>query len=319
MIEKLPTAESSIHAQKDMITSSPACNSSRVPRQLRCNLCGVSSAEHIITKNGSDLVSCTECGLIFVANPPTDNDRATLYSFDSGYHQSLLDDEQCIDQHQREAVANMAVLQAYASSGRLLDIGCSTGLFLEAARAAGWLAHGLEYSADSARVALETRGLDVKCGELRPDSYPAAAYDVVTMWDVIEHLPDPCGTVAILSKVVAPEGLLIVKTPNADGLYPKIGRRLAKALGFWGHPEPPGHLYQFSETTLSRMVREAGFEVVAVRHRRIPISYSFGTLAECLRSVKWALYCALLAPVAWVGPFVGRGDDLIVVAKRPRQ
>lgn len=302
-----------------MIPSATTGINSGASGRLQCNLCGVSSAEHIITKSGFNLVACTECGLIFVANPPTDDERAKLYSFEAGYHQSLLDEAQSITLHQREAIANLAELQKHARSGRLLDVGCSTGLFLKAARASGWLVQGLEYSVDSARIARETHGFDVKCGELRPDTYPAAAYDVVTMWDVIEHLPDPRGTVAILSSVVAPGGLLMLKTPNADGLYPKIGRHLVKALGFWGHPEPPGHLYQFSETTLRRMVHEAGFEVVAVHHRRIPISYSFGTPAGWFRSMKWALYCALFIPIAWIGPFVGRGDDLVLVARRARQ
>lgn len=269
-----------------------------------------------MTEDGFDLVSCQGCGLVFVANPPTDEERARLYSFKAGYHQTLTSDEAARVLHEREAAANLKVLHRYANSGRLLDIGCSTGLFLKAARDAGWPGQGLEYSADSARVAIEVHGLEVRCGELRADTYAKGSFDVVTMWDVIEHVPDPSGTIRLLREILAPKGLLVLKTPNAGGLYPALSRLLASRLGFWGHVEPPGHLYQFSDATLTRMLFDAGFEVVAVRQQRIPVTYSFGAAAQWFRSLKWAVYCAAFLPLAILGPWVGRGDDMVLVARR---
>jgi SAM-dependent methyltransferase len=285
-------------------------------QSVHCNLCGSQTFEKILTKDGFDVVECADCGLIFVANPPTDADRARLYSFQTGYHATLSKDDGAIAQHEREASSNLSLLLRHARSGRLLDIGCSTGLFLKAARDAGWLGQGLEYSPDSARIASQVHGLDVKCGELTGDTYAPGSFDVVTMWDVIEHLPDPSAAIRILANVIAPDGLLVLKTPNADGLYPRASRRLAKLLGFWGHAEPPGHLYQFSESTLRRLVCRAGFEVEAVHQQRIPLVYSFGDVSGWFRSAKWAAYCVAFVPLAFVGPLIRSGDDMVLLARR---
>ena len=283
-----------------------------------CNLCGHTAFDPLITKDGFDLVRCRHCSLLFVANPPSDAERAHLYSFESGYHTTLKVDQASVDFHEREAVLNFGVLRQHASSGRLLDIGCSTGLFLKTARARGWVGQGLEYSPDSSKIAREANGLNVKTGELRSETYPAGSFDVVTFWDVIEHLPDPHGTLKLVAGILAPGGLLVLKTPNADGLYPRASLPFARRFGYWGHAEPPGHLYQFSVATLTDMAQRAGFDIVAVHHQRIPISYSFGSLRGWFRSAKWAAYCALYVPMAWIGPWIGRGDDQVLVArKRP--
>ncbi len=283
---------------------------------LACNLCGHAGLAPLLRKDGFDLVRCDVCGLICVANPPTDKELAHLYSFESGYHAALHVDPASVAFHDREAAANLRMLRRHANAGRLLDIGCSTGLFLRAARDSGWNGQGLEYSPDSSRIARERNHLDVRTGELRDDTYAPNAFDVITLWDVIEHLPDPRLALSHIRRILAPGGLLVLKTPNADGLYPRMSLLLARRLGFWGHAEPPGHLYQFSISTLSRLVAQAGFEVVAVHHQRIPITYSFGSVRGWFRSVKWAGYCALFMPLAWLGPYLARGDDQVLVARK---
>jgi SAM-dependent methyltransferase len=281
-----------------------------------CNLCSSTSFAPVITKDGFDIVRCRSCGLLAVAKPPTDDERSRIYSFESGYHETLQEDPAKVRFHEREARLNLRVLRRHVTQGRLLDIGCSTGLFLKGARASGWTGQGLEYSPDSSRVAREVNGLEVKTGELRASTYAPASFDVITFWDVIEHVPDPRGTLERVAEILAPGGLLVLKTPNADGLYPRASLPFARRLGYWGHAEPPGHLYQFSVATLSRMVREAGFDIVAVHHQRIPITYSFGSVSGWFRSAKWAAYCALYMPLAWIGPWLGQGDDQVLVARR---
>jgi SAM-dependent methyltransferase len=283
-----------------------------------CNLCHCAGAQVVITKDGFELARCGQCGLLYVRNPPSDEQRANLYSFEAGYHAELVSDPISTDFHAQEAQRNLHVLLPHASAGRLLDIGCSTGLFLKAAKERGWAGQGLEYSPDSSRIAREVHGMDVKTGELKAGTYPPSSFDIVTLWDVIEHVPDPAATLAQVSGILAAGGLLVMKTPNADGLYPRASLPFAKALGFWGHAEPPGHLYQFSVSTLTRLAEQAGFDVVAVQHQRIPLTYSFGPLRTWLRSLKWAVYCAAFVPLAWLGPFVRLGDDFVLVArKRP--
>jgi 2-polyprenyl-3-methyl-5-hydroxy-6-metoxy-1,4-benzoquinol methylase len=285
-------------------------------RVSHCNLCGATDFTLLIKKDGWGIVQCRECSLVFVGNPPSDEERAKLYSFDAGYHQDLASDAEREKWHQHEAERNFRTLSEHVRQGRLLDIGCSTGLFLRLATGAGWPARGLEYSPDSANVARTQHNLEVDCGEMTPTRYPEGAFDVVTLWDVVEHLPDPNGAIGMISRIVADGGILILKTPNADGLFPQVSRYFVKLLGFWRHPEPPEHLFQFSEKTLRRMTEAHGFEVLKVQHSRIPITYSFGKYPDWFRSVKWLAYCLMFSPFALIGPWVGRGDDIALIARR---
>lgn len=281
-----------------------------------CNLCGSGSPVHLFSKDGFDLVRCRQCELVYVANPPSGDELQKLYSFESGYQKELVEDPISTAFHHDEATRNLALLQGHARSGRLLDVGCSTGLFLSAARKAGWQARGVEYSEDSSRVAREVYGLDVVTGALEPGMFEPGSFDVVTFWDVIEHVPDPAHTLGVAAELLAPGGLMVLKTPNVDGLYPKASLALAHRLDFWRHPEPPGHLFQFSEKTLGRLAAGAGLLPRTTVHQRIPLSYSFGTPREWLRSAKWAAYCAVFVPMAVVGPWLGKGDDIALIAAK---
>ncbi len=281
-----------------------------------CTLCGATSRTFVFRKDGYDLVRCSGCGLLYVLNPPSEAEREDSYSFEGGYHAELANQAAAIDCHRAEALANLRVLAMHAQPGRLLDVGCSTGLFLSEARSRGWAVRGLEYSSDSASVARQENRLPVDTGELRSGTYAKDSFDVVTMWDVLEHLVDPKGAVDIAHEILAPNGLLVIKTPNADGLFPRASLALARQLNYWRHPEPPGHLYQFSRSTLSRLLDDARFDVIETHHRRIPIRYSFGDLTDWFRSAKWLLYCVGFAPLALAGPWLGQGDDITAVARR---
>lgn len=280
-----------------------------------CSLCGSSRLEHIWSKDGYDLVRCRDCSLVFVANPPGPQALQKLYSFEAGYHSELGSDSWAVQHHQNEAQRNLAVLQRHSREGRLLDIGCSTGLFLELARGAGFDASGIEYSPDSARVA-QAKGLDVAVGALTDGRYDEQSFDLVTLWDVIEHLPDPQATLAVAARLLKPGGLLVAKTPNCDGWYPRLSLMVAQWVGYWGHPDPPGHLFQFSTRTLTDLFTRHGLTPTATHHGRIPLRYSFGAPREWLRSPKWAAYCAAFLPIAAVAPWLRAGDDITLVGRR---
>ncbi len=285
------------------------------PAPKACILCGSSEASPLFVKAGYQLVRCDGCQLVYVANPPSAEELAQIYSFESGYH-SQLDTKRLDRHHTREAREHHAIISEQLPPGRLLDIGCSVGHYLRVARGAGWDAAGLEFSPDTSEIARRDHGLEVITGTLEDRPYPASSFDLVTLWDVIEHVPDPLRTMGSVHELLKPGGMVAITTPNIDGLFPRSSYPIARLIRHWPHPEPPHHLYQFSKHTLELLLQRAGFELVCVIDQRIRLSYSFGGLRGHARRPYRLPYTALFAPVAWVGPLLAQGDTMVVLARR---
>src|SRR6478736_2228408 len=135
---------------------------------LACNLCGGIDHCHLFSKRGFELVRCAGCGLAFIANPPRSDEVARLYSVAADYHGALLDPaDPGFAAMRRIARQHAKILRrsVRAPQGmRLLDIGCSSGLFLVEAQAAGFEVSGAELSVETAAFARGHFGLDVHAG-----------------------------------------------------------------------------------------------------------------------------------------------------------
>jgi 2-polyprenyl-3-methyl-5-hydroxy-6-metoxy-1,4-benzoquinol methylase len=283
-----------------------------------CNLCDATRAREIFVKNGFSLVQCRSCGLVYVDDPPAADELRRLYSFDAGYHTTCVGDKSADTAlHRRSAREYYDLLSRYKSGGSLLDVGCSTGFFLRVARDQGWETCGLEISPDTASLARDRYGLDVLTGTLEETTFPANRFDAVTLWDVIEHVQDPVTTMSIVHRILKDDGLVAFLTPNVGGLFPRAAYAAARIIDYWPHPEPPHHLFQFSKTTARRLVTRTGFTVRQVVDKRIPLAYTFGGLKGLLRSPRQLAYATCFAPIAALGPLVGAGDSMIVIAQKP--
>ncbi|MBX9884090.1 MAG: class I SAM-dependent methyltransferase [Novosphingobium sp.] len=284
---------------------------------MTCNNCASTGAEHLFRAKGYDLVRCTACGLAYIANPPTMDELKVLYSAGASYHAALCDPSSATFATQdRIAVRHLAETLRAAQGGRLLDVGCSIGQFAARARDAGFAATGLEMNAASAAFARAHYGLEVAEGTIHEAPQEAGSLDVLTMFDVIEHVPDPLGDLRKAHDLLAPGGRIVLSTPNIDGLFPRASLPLAKTLGYWPHPEPPYHLYQFSAKTLGAMLAQAGFAVTGTRHFAIHLAYTFGQMQTLLKMPKRLAYAGLFAPLAAVGPLIGQGDWIYVTARK---
>jgi cyclopropane fatty-acyl-phospholipid synthase-like methyltransferase len=177
-------------------------------------------------------------------------------------------------------------------SGRLLEVGCAYGFFLdEAARC--FDVRGVEL-ADHARESCRARGLRVAASIDDEQVRSAAPYDAVVMLDVIEHLPDPAGTLKEVAQMVRPGGRIVLTTGD-------FGAFMARAMGpRWRLMTPPQHLWFFTVDALSRCLRSAGFEVEAATHpgKRVPLSLIAYQLGRMLGSRKgWRLNVKGAVPV----------------------
>jgi SAM-dependent methyltransferase len=147
---------------------------------------------------------------------------------------------------------------------RLLEIGSGNGSFLSVLRERfpHWDLAGIEPSEHWARVCREERGLPVQCGLLEEVGFPPGSFDAVHLWQVLEHFPDPVGSMERLRACLKPGGLLTLRTPNYNCLT-----RRRKGTG-WKDWWPEQHLYYFTHATLERLLTETGFR--RVWPRRIP-------------------------------------------------
>jgi SAM-dependent methyltransferase len=232
-----------------------------------CNCCGADETSPVLT--GRDLlhglpgefalVQCTRCGLIYMNPQLTSEELKAYYPEDYEAHvgttkQRLgrlrrLDYEYGIEKRYR-------AIMRYTDTGRMLDVGCGTGAFLQGMKERGWKVEGIEPSVRAATHAREELGLEIQNTALEAAPLEPASLDLVTMWNVLEHLSDPRRSLHRIKEALRPGGLLVFAVPNLKSYD------LMLFKGYWAGYDLPRHLFVFPPDTLEVMVRSAGFDVL---------------------------------------------------------
>jgi 2-polyprenyl-3-methyl-5-hydroxy-6-metoxy-1,4-benzoquinol methylase len=146
----------------------------------------------------------------------------------------------------------------YPQRGRLLDVGTAGGSFLSVAKKAGWDVAGCEPNRWLCEWGNKHYGLKIKPGTIFDMKLQDISFDVLTLWDVLEHTPDPKATLKECSRVLKPGGMLVVNYPDISSLIARLmGRRWVFLLSV--------HLYYFTPETLRKMLEELGFRVIKRR------------------------------------------------------
>jgi 2-polyprenyl-3-methyl-5-hydroxy-6-metoxy-1,4-benzoquinol methylase len=233
---------------------------------IGCDLCGERRVQPLFTPRGRrrrawsyHVVRCPACGFLY-RNPGIRPERlGDLYS---GSYGSFLTGKYASKRLRRYDL----VLDAFAplfddgAGRRLLDFGCGAGLFLELAHERGFDGYGVDLSPDSvARARKRPGGSNSYVGSpLEVPEIAAGGFDVVTLWSVMAHLAEPLEDLRTLRGLLAPDGVMLVLTVNANSL-------LLNAQGAaWGG-FTPNHLKFFAPATLTRALHAAGFAAVVVQ------------------------------------------------------
>jgi SAM-dependent methyltransferase len=165
----------------------------------------------------------------------------------------------------------------YKQSGSLLDLGCSSGSFLEFMKGENWKLYGIEMSRDCAKIAEEKSGAEVFVGDIIKAPFPPESFDVITCFDVLEHLYEPREVMAKVIEWLKPGGIFYVLAPNIDSAE-------ARVFGsYWYGLELPRHLFHYSPASLSYAARSVGLQEISLVTKRnaavgVNIRYFFDDL-----------------------------------------
>ncbi len=266
-----------------------------------CTLCGQANPEllyelpdylleNLSVKN--QLVRCRKCGLVFqfpqlspealAPHYPSSYDSYLAPGFSGTGKKGLLNRLKNYGIYKRRRI-----ITRFASSGRLLDVGCASGEFLASFKdSPDWEVFGVELNPDVAAQARNQYGLEVFAGELAQAAFPTAFFDVITLWDVLEHVADPSALLLEIYRILNTGGRLVIRTPN-------IGSRDARWFGqAWAGLDSPRHLFVFSTQTLGAFLTRAGFKTI---HK----SANMGTYPLFVISVRfWLLSRGIKNPRA---------------------
>lgn len=170
------------------------------------------------------------------------------------------------------AVRHLGIVKRFAATsvGTMLDAGCASGYFLREARRAGWSVAGVEPSETLYAKAVETLGADadIRCSILEHANFPAASFDVITLWDVLEHVPDPANFMSLCAQLLKPGGSLFVNVPDLDSVQARLlGKRWPLLLA--------EHLNYFNRPSLRTCGDLAGLQWVHFGRRRVSFSVKY--------------------------------------------
>lgn len=253
-----------------------------------CVVCGDTSRRAFIRHEPVHIVACRGCGLRLLDPMPSTESASSLYSDDYFRNESPLargyEDYEADGDNMRATFRDrLRYLPQPARNARLLDVGAAAGFFVEQARLAGWDAEGLELNRWAADYARDRLGVPVRHGSLGDAEYPDSAFDIVTLWEVIEHVPSPREFLREIARILKPGGILALSTPDAGSAVARLfGRR------WLGWKKIPEHVFFFDRETLGRLLREEGFEVHSARYVSLTVraSYALNRLAA-LVGVPW--------------------------------
>jgi len=245
---------------------------------VSCAACGADAEREKLRKAGIPILECGRCGLAFW-RPPEDFRPESTY--DASYFRDPGARHGYDDYGDHEAplrqnfARRLGHLPRPREGARLLDVGAAFGFAVAEARAAGWSAIGVEVSPAAARSASQWAEGGIAVASALALPFPSASFDAVTLWDVIEHLPDPNTALAEVARLLRPGGTLALTTGDVGSLAARIsGSR-------WHLYTLPEHLFFFTRQSLELLLARHGLRVRSIRAEGAV--FTLGYLVERLR------------------------------------
>lgn len=252
------------------------------------------------------IVKCLNCNLVYT-NPQED-----LKDLMEGY-EKVVDNEYLQTEKFRKILSkkHLDVILKFKTSGTMLDVGCFSGFFLELAKNAGWEGYGLEPSKWAKKIS-QKKGIKILGGDIEKTKLKENFFDVITLWDVIEHISNPKVALKKIHTILKKDGIVAIGTPDIESL-------VAKILGSKNPYIIRMHLIYFSPKTLRRILEEEGFKVIyqGTYGRTFPLSYILK-----LFKFKHSFFDSMKNKLSLI-PFLSKipitlnlGDSVMMIAKK---
>lgn len=207
------------------------------------------------------LVQCQNCGFVFAEKIPSPQDLEAYYE---GYGRNDYLSPLTVKRYEEL----LQSWEPYRQTNRILDVGCGIGYFLETAKAKGWEVYGTEYT-DRAVEICASKGIAMQKGELNPDLYASESFDIITSFEVIEHINNPREEIAKFYRLLRRGGVVYITTPNFNST---LRYYLQEHYNVIAYPE---HLSYYTPATLRRLMETMGFKKVWIKTTGIsPMRFS---------------------------------------------
>jgi len=282
-----------------------------------CRLCGGVRWTLRFREGIHEVRRCEDCGLVWVSPRRDEAGLQALYSGEDywrsdspkecGYADYRGDEERYLETFRLRLDR---ALRDGPRGGRALDVGCAAGYCLRVLAERGFAVKGVELSPVIAREAQAHLGQDaVHVGTLETSPHAPGSFDLITLWDVVEHVIDPHALLRRARELLAPGGLLVLETQDVESPFARILRRR------WHHYKHSEHLYHFAPATIRRLLTDSGFRVEALTHRYAGKHVSGAFVAERSGRVHPALP-RVLGPLGRLGGvYVNVFDEMLLLAR----
>jgi 2-polyprenyl-3-methyl-5-hydroxy-6-metoxy-1,4-benzoquinol methylase len=279
----------------------------------KCILCGNATNKEVFNELGIIILRCQNCGHVFSSF------KADQYY--DGYfgNEKITEDDDFFWNEAHRVMYNEFCKRFIVNKkGRIFDVGCGLGYFLKVmSKYPEWDVYGYDIS----RIAVDFAKNNLKLknvfhGNVEESDFPKNYFDIITLWDVIEHIPDPDPILSYLSQVLKEDGFLFIHTPNINIQLPKarIKRYLYGLREGISYLEAKDHINIYSQKTIKVILKRNGFSIIEFTHLK-PIQSVAGSNNTILNFIKnlWSLYAKLISKLTFKKVNI---DNLFVIAKK---
>lgn len=287
-----------------------------------CPACSSTKCRTAFDMKTYKVIACVNCGLHFVDVP---YDETSIIDSDYYWAEDTYNDE--VAEIRRWCNAELDKIEKLILPGKMLDVGCSFGYMLEVAHSRGWKVRGVEISKKVYEKYLgdKAKTLNVFNGRLDDAKYDSEFFDLVTMFDIIEHLADPASTVCEAGRVLRTGGYIVIETPRQESLFKRTAHFLYRITGGRAsslirgayNPHPGGHRLGFTKRSLELLLNKYGMEPVKYEKRMMPLNMFYRTALRNKGSFfkRYGFICASLA-LWWLSVILRMQNRIVVYAKK---